>query len=855
MTQAIDISKHTPMMQQYLKIKAEHSDMLVFYRMGDFYELFYDDAKRASELLSITLTQRGASGGNAIPMAGVPYHAVEGYLAKLVKQGQSVAICEQIGDPATTKGIVERKVVRVVTPGTVTDESLLEEKQDNLLAAIAHHGDKFGLASLDITSGRFNILQMEGKSHLQSELERLKPAEILVSEGFDESALQLKSAVKKRPAWDFELDASMRLLIQQFQTKDLTCFNCEDKPLAIAAAGCLLKYAQETQRAALPHIRSLRVEQQDEAVLLDNHTRKNLELLQNLSGGSEHTLVSILDTTATPMGGRLLRRWIARPLRERKVLQNRLNAIDNLLTSHRYEEINELLKGIGGMERIMARIALKSARPRDLCQLRTALGLLPKIQKEMTELTAPLLKSLQKQISEFPIIHDLLSKAIIENPPMLIRDGGVIAEGYNEELDKLRNLSDHASQYLIDLETRERESTGLSTLKVGYNRVHGYYIEISRQQSEQAPTEYVRRQTLKNVERFITPELKKFEDEVLSSRERALSLEKSLYETLLDTLLRDLVPLQDCAAGIAELDVLVCLAERAISLNYSRPKLTDKQGIYIEAGRHPVVEQVLPEPFIPNDTQFNAERKMLMITGPNMGGKSTYMRQTALITLLAHIGSYVPAKSAIIGQVDRIFTRVGASDDLASGRSTFMVEMTETASILHNATDKSLVLIDEIGRGTSTYDGLSLAWACAAYLAAELKPYTLFATHYFELTQLVATYESIVNVHMDAMEHGENIVFLHKVNEGPANKSYGIQVAKLAGIPAKVLKKAQQKLRLLEAAGFSDPNKEAPPEQASLFVAEPEASPALDTLRALDPDSLSPKQALEHLYKLKLLLD
>jgi DNA mismatch repair protein MutS len=842
------------MMQQYLKIKAEHSDMLVFYRMGDFYELFYEDAKKASELLSITLTQRGASGGNAIPMAGVPYHAVENYLAKLVKQGQSVAICEQIGDPAATKGIVERKVVRVVTPGTVTDESLLEEKQDNLLASIAHHGDKFGLASLDITSGRFNILQMEGKSHLQGELARIKPAEILVSEGFDESILQLKTVIKKRPAWDFELDASMRLLIQQFQTKDLTCFNCQDKPLAIAAAGCLLKYVQETQRVALPHIRSLRVEQQDEAVLLDNHTRKNLELLQNLGGGSEHTLVSILDSTATPMGGRLLRRWIARPLRDREILQGRLHSIDNLLTSHRYEDINELLKGIGGMERILARVALKSARPRDLCQLRAALKLLPKIQKEMMELAAPLLKSLQKQINEFPMIHELLSNAIIENPPMLIRDGGVIATGYNEELDKLRNLSDNASQYLIDLETQEREKTGLSTLKVGYNRVHGYYIEISRLQSENAPTEYVRRQTLKNAERFITPELKKFEDEVLSSRERALSLEKSLYETLLDTLLHDLVPLQDCAAGIAELDVLVCLAERAISLNYSRPELTDKQGIYIEAGRHPVVEQALSEPFIPNDTQFNAGRKMLMITGPNMGGKSTYMRQTALITLLAHIGSYVPAKSAIIGPVDRIFTRVGAADDLAGGRSTFMVEMTETAGILHNATEQSLVLIDEIGRGTSTYDGLSLAWACAAYLADELKPFTLFATHYFELTQLVKTYENITNVHLDAMEHGEDIVFLHKVSEGPANKSYGIQVARLAGIPAKVLKNAQQKLHLLETGDFSEVKKEVVPEQADLFMAEPESSPALDSLRSLDPDSLSPKQALEHLYKLKQLL-
>lgn len=850
-----EIQQHTPMMQQYLKIKAEHSDMLLFYRMGDFYELFFDDAKRASQLLNITLTHRGQSGGSPIPMAGVPYHAVEGYLAKLVKLGESIAICEQIGDPAASKGVVERKVARIITPGTITDELLLDEKLDNLLVAISNHGDQFGIASLDITSGRFHILQVEGRSHLQGEIERIKPAEILVPEGFAENNLSYKTAIKKRPVWDFELDSGIRLLLEQFQTKDLSCFGCNDQPLALAAAGCLLKYAKETQRAALPHINSLRVEQPDEAILMDSHTRRNLELLNNFQGGHDHTLISILDTSTTPMGSRLLKRWLSRPLRSRELIQQRLQAVDNLLATHRYTDVQEILKGVGGMERIIARIALKSARPRDLSQLRHALSLLPLIQDLLTELQAPLLKQLKKQIQEFPMIYELLSKAIVENPPMLIRDGGVIAEGYHAELDELRNLSENASQYLLDLEKREQEKTRLSTLKVGYNRVHGYYIEISRQQSEKAPADYTRRQTLKNVERFITPELKKFEDKILSSNERALALEKSLYDTLLDTLLVDLIPLQDCAAGIAELDVLACLAERAVSLHYCRPQLTERSGIYIEAGRHPVVEVVLQEPFISNDTQFNSDRKILMITGPNMGGKSTYMRQTALITLLAHIGSYVPAKQAVIGPIDRIFTRVGAADDLASGRSTFMVEMTETANILHNATENSLVLIDEIGRGTSTYDGLSLAWATAAFLAETIKPFTLFATHYFELTQLSKQYPMIVNVRLDAIEHADHIVFLHKVSDGSADKSYGLQVAKLAGIPKQVIQLAKSKLSQLETSN----NKKALLHneqmfQQDLFAIAAEPQPALEALKKLQPDALSPKQALEELYRLKQML-
>jgi len=802
-TDSADLAKHTPMMQQYWRIKSEHPDTLLFYRMGDFYELFFDDATRAAKLLNITLTHRGSANGKPIPMAGVPYHAAENYLAKLIKQGESVAICEQTSDPALTKGtkgVVEREVVRIITPGTITDEAFLEEKTDNLLASLYQHGDKFGIATLDLSTGQFNILQVEGRSELMSELERLRPAELLVAEGFDESIiLSCKSAIQKRPSWDFELDSSIRILIQQFQTKDLEAFGCNDQPLAVSAAGCLLKYAQETQRSALPHIRNLQVQHQDDSVIVDANSRRNLELITNLQGGHDHTLVSVLDSNATPMGSRLLRRWISRPLRQQQILHQRQDAIALLVKTRKYEELHDLMRTIGGMERIISRIALKSARPRGLAQLRHALSILPQLQSYLKELNSDLLKQLTKQINEFPVIHELLSTAIIEEPPLLIRDGGVIANGYNAELDELRNLNENGSQYLVALEKQEREKTGLSTLKVGYNRVHGYYIEISRLQSDKAPIEYTRRQTLKNTERFITPELKKFEEKILSSRERALALEKSLYDTLLETLLRDLTALQDCAAGIAELDVISSLAERAVSLNLVQPQLTSHAGIAIQGGRHLVVEQVLTKPFIPNDTILNKECRILLITGPNMGGKSTYMRQTALITLLAHIGSFVPAKEAVIGMVDRIFTRIGASDDLASGRSTFMVEMTETANILHNATDKSLVLIDEIGRGTSTYDGMSLAWACAAYIAKNIKSFTLFATHFFELTHLADKFDGIKNIHLDAMEHNENIVFLHKVSDGPASKSYGIQVAKLAGIPDEVIEQAKLKLGQLES--------------------------------------------------------
>ena len=849
------LEQHTPMMQQYLRIKAEHPNELVFYRMGDFYELFYDDAKKASQLMDVTLTARGKSGGNPIPMAGIPYHAAEGYLAKLVKLGESVAICEQIGDPATSKGPVERQVVRIVTPGTISDEALLDERRDNLLAAVAHHQGQFGIATLDIGSGRFLVLEVSDTESLQSELQRLNPAELLVDADFPHpEIIQQRAGVRHRQPWEFEQDTARRQLTDQFGTKDLMGFGCDHLPLALAAAGCLLQYARETQRTALPHIRTISHENRDDSVILDAATRRNLELDTNLNGGPENTLLSVLDNTSTAMGGRLLCRWINRPLRNLSVLQGRQQALAELRLDYHYEALVEQLKNIGDMERILGRLALRSARPRDLTRLNQSLATLPAIQSALSASESECLQQLLIQASEFPETVDLLTRAIIDNPPVVIRDGGVIAEGYDSELDELRNISANAGQYLVDLETREKERTGIATLKVGYNRVHGYYIEISRAQSDQAPADYIRRQTLKNAERFITPELKEFEDKALSAKSRALTREKTLYQALIETLNEQLLPLQDCAAAISELDVLVNLAERADTLNLAAPTLIEQSGMDITGGRHPVVEQVLDSPFVANDLRLDDQRRMLVITGPNMGGKSTYMRQAALIVLLAHIGSCVPAQSASIGLVDRIFTRIGSSDDLAGGRSTFMVEMTETANILHNATERSLVLMDEVGRGTSTFDGLSLAWACAVQLAEKVRAFTLFATHYFELTNLSDKTFSVANVHLDATEYNDDLVFLHSIQEGPASQSYGIQVAKLAGIPPEVIILARQELASLEAGAHPTvkpgATETAHPVQSELF-SDPIASALLDAISAVNPDELSPREALEKLYALK----
>lgn len=840
------IKPHTPMMQQYVRIKADYPDTLLFYRMGDFYELFYEDAQKVARLLDITLTARGQSAGKPIPMAGVPFHAAESYIAKLLRQGLSIAICEQIGDPKTSVGPVERQVVRVLTPGTVSDAAFLEDTQDNLLVAMHSEQNRFGIATLDISTGRFQLLEVHGLEALSGELERLKPTEFLISE--DCSISFTRKGLCRRPPWEFELETSLRLLTQQLQTHDLAGFGCLDMSVALCAAGCLLQYVKETQRATLPHIRAILVERREDSIILDAATRRNLELISNLSGGPENTLVSVFDQTATAMGSRLLKRWINRPLRDQTILKSRQEAIQDFLQDRQYLSIHSLLEGVCDLERILSRVALKTARPRDLVELRGTLHLLPELQKTLHNCSTPLIQKLAQYIREFPDMHALLAKAIIENPPVTIRDGGVIALGYDKELDELLTLSEHAGSYLMELEEREKNRSGLSSLKVGYNRVHGYYIEISRVQAQSAPSDYIRRQTLKNAERFITPELKAFEDKALSSREKALGREKELYEELLGKILLELKPLQESAEAIAELDVLTNLAERADTLNLCCPELTKDPGIDIIGGRHPVVETVLDQPFVPNDVHLHEKERMLVITGPNMGGKSTYMRQIALIVLLAHMGSFIPAKKARIGSVDRIFTRIGAADDLASGRSTFMVEMTETAAILHNATSQSLVLMDEIGRGTSTFDGLSLAFACAEFLAREVKAFTLFATHYFELTSLADKIPTVKNVHFDATEHGEKIIFLHTVNAGPANQSYGIQVAQLAGVPRPVIQLAKQKLHELE-------RHQPEPQQMELFNAVPTKHPVLALLEEIDPDQLSPREALEMMFKLKEVSD
>lgn len=850
-------------MQQFLRIKVQHKNSLLFYRMGDFYELFFDDAKKAAEILDITLTARGKSDGEPIPMCGIPFHAADRYLAKLVEAGVSVAICEQIGDPATSKGPVERQVVRVITPGTVSDEALMDSGRDNGLLAIARKqssdssGDAYGIAMMNISSGRFVLSEVRSTQSLLDEIERLKPAEILIEDTLS-SAYQLivHPAVRKCPSWEFDQDNAVKTLNQHFNTRDLSAFDCADVPAALAAAGCLVQYARDTQQSSLPHIQTLQVEHLNDSVILDAASRRNLEIDTNLSGGRSNTLVAVLDSTSTAMGSRLLSRWLNRPLRNQQTLLARQQVTTALIEDYNFEPLQEQLKQFGDLERILARLGLRSARPRDLAVLRDSLGLLPALQTKLNKIQCPPLSSLATSIAEFPDQVELLSRAIEENPPVVIREGGVIAAGFDEELDELRNLSSNAGQFLVDLEVKEKERTGISTLKVGYNRVHGYYIEVSKGQANgEFPAEYIRRQTLKNAERFITPELKEFEDKVLSAKSKSLAREKDLYEELIETLAVRLIKLQESAQAVAELDVLIAFADRAVNLNYCCPELSDTTGIAIDGGRHPVVEQVSNEDFVANSVMLGDDSRMLIITGPNMGGKSTYMRQTALIVLLALCGSHVPAKSVKLGPIDRIFTRIGSSDDLAGGRSTFMVEMTETANILHNATDSSLVLLDEIGRGTSTFDGLSLAWAAAVFIAQEIRAYTLFATHYFELTSLPETYASIRNVHLDAIEHDNGIVFLHALKEGPANQSYGLQVAQLAGIPSSVITAARQKLQQLEA---QPPKTEttsgvtaAPvaPQQSEMFASEPH--PAVEYLERLEPDEITAKEALSILYELK----
>ncbi len=865
MSTITNLSQHTPMMQQYLRIKSQHPDMLLFYRMGDFYEMFFQDAERGAKLLDITLTHRGHSAGTPIAMAGIPYHAADQYLAKLIKLGECVAICEQIGDPATSKGPVERKVTRIITPGTISDELLLEQKHENLLLAIAEDQNDFGIAYLDITHGHVYIFQCQGSDELLAELDRLHPAEVIISDLFSrKKILPSKQRITSRPMASFDLEHTQNKLCQQFQLDTLDSLIKQHPRLAIIAAGCLLDYVQQTQGMQAPHIHTIAQEQRNTMIMLDAATRRNLEINQNTHGDQDNTLVALYDKTVTAMGSRLFRRWINRPQRQQQIIQKRQHVVQICLERQIHSVIRPVLTKVRDIERILARVALKSARPRDLAQLRQALQQLPEIQKLLKDAPDPTIHQLQQQISTFPEIVALLEKAVIEHPPAIIRDGGVIATGYDEHLDELRGLSENASQFLLKLEQKERDSCKVNNLKIGYNRVHGYYIEIPRSQAQHVPEHYMRRQTLKNYERYITSELKTFEDKILSARSRSLTREKLLYEQLLEQLLLTLRPLQVCAGAIAELDVYCNFAERAEYLQLVRPELSPSPGISITAGRHPVIEQIASNPFIPNDIQLDDQQRMLLITGPNMGGKSTYMRQVAIIVLLTYIGSYIPAQKATIGPIDRIFSRIGAADDLASGRSTFMVEMTETAQILEHSTDQSLVLIDEIGRGTSTFDGMSLAWACAEYLAQDIKAFTLFATHYYELTQLATDNASIRNVHLSASTYQEKIVFHYQVRTGAANRSYGIQVAQLAGVAKSVIAAAQQKLIQLEQhqneavqgeKQIATGDKSAEQQDVEENVADQKQfEPIIEYLNQLQSDQLTPLDALKAIYHLKAML-
>jgi DNA mismatch repair protein MutS len=870
------LSEHTPMMQQYLRIKAEHPDSLVFYRMGDFYELFYDDARRAAKLIDITLTSRGQSAGQPIPMAGVPHHSVDNYLARLVRKGESVAICEQIGDPAKSKGPVERQVVRVITPGTVTDDALLEQRRETLLAALTRaarkDGASFGLAWLDLAAGRFSVMEVDSRAALEAELERLKPAELLVPEDQARELGEITLGEQcVRPPWHFELASASRLLTDQLGTLDLRGFGADDLPLAISAAGALLQYVRDTQKTALPHITTLCVEERGDALHLDAATRRNLEIDASLSGQDSATLFALLDATVTPMGSRNLRRWLNRPLTNQQELRRRYQAIALLVDARRFEGLREPLQAIGDVERTLSRIALRSARPRDLTALRASLAVLPTLRATLRRLEAPLVIELAASISEHTDVVQLLQLAIAEEPSVMLRDGDVIAPGYDAELDELRRISTHTDEFLLELERRERERSGIASLRLSYNRVSGFFIEINRSQADNVPKDYIRRQTVKNAERFITPELKSFEDKVLGAREKALARERELYDIILTQLIDRLGALQATAGALATLDTLAALAERAAQLHWTEPRLVRDTCIEIRGGRHPVVEHFIDGAFVPNDLVLDASRRMLIVTGPNMGGKSTYMRQGALIALLAHVGSFVPADSCVIGPLDRIFTRIGAGDDLAGGRSTFMVEMTEAANILNNATDKSLILMDEIGRGTSTYDGLSLAWAVARHIARVNRSFALFATHYFELTHLAGEIDGIANVHLDATEHRDGIVFLHAVKDGPASRSYGLAVAQLAGVPRETIAAAREYLAALEKGSSASsapltapagrgrapahtPQAQLPLEPPPPLPPDPRLLELEAAVRAVSADDLTPRAALDLVYKLRALL-
>ncbi len=847
---------HTPLMRQYLKIKADYPDALLFYRMGDFYELFYDDAEKAARLLDITLTARGKSDGAPIPMAGVPWHSADQYLARLLKQQVSVAICEQIGDPATSKGPVERKVVRVITPGTLTEETLLTDRAENITAALFENNGRTGVATLEISSGRFRGYEIESGERLDSELTRFNAAQILVGE--NQTSLFNIDNETAIPDWYFDSARAEHILCDLFSTRTLESFDCHRHPLATRSAGALIHYVRDLHEQAIPHIRGIEFESPNSTIVIDTVTRNNLEIEKSQSGQNALSLVGLFDRCATPMGSRMLRRWFNGPTRDVDELRKRHNGVEWLLGNQHYTDLEPILKQVGDMERILSRIAMKSARPRDLVRLKMALGVLPALNKLISDTPSVLIDSLKKGLKARPKICKLLDNAIKDDCPAVIRDGGVLRDDYDSELGQLRHLQRDSSDFLMALERREKKRAGIGNLRVRYNRVHGYYIEIPRSQSEQVPREYIRRQTIKNAERFITPELKEFEDRILSARSKALAREKWLYDQLLETLIPETQELLQCANNLAVMDCLGNFAQCAATLQLTRPELVDYSSLSIRDGRHPVIEQALESRFIANSINLDDQSRMRIITGPNMGGKSTYMRQVAIIALLAHTGCFVPAGSARIGPIDRIYTRIGSADDLAGGRSTFMVEMTEMAHILRNATRDSLVLVDEIGRGTSTYDGLSLAWACARYLANRIRSFTLFSTHYFELTALADHLPGVENVHLDAVEYGQDITFLYSVKQGPASQSYGLQVARLAGVPDEVIEESRTRMRALEeryAGGAEPENPDSVRQTRLLQETRPVEQTVITRLREFSADQTSPLEALNMLYELNRLLE
>ncbi|MYD81063.1 MAG: DNA mismatch repair protein MutS [Gammaproteobacteria bacterium] len=845
------------MIQQYLAIKAQHPDDLLFYRMGDFYELFFDDAVVAAELLEITLTSRGRKSGNPIPMCGVPFHAVDNYLNRLVSMGRSVVICEQVGDPNATRGPVERKVQRIVTPGTLTEDALLDSDRESVLVAISATRSRFrnaGLAWINLSTGSFVGAEVKSYADLVAILESINPTEVLIPEGCTE--VWSDAAQRELDPLRFDHSLGKTSLTKHFGTKDLNGFGFSDKPQAVGAAAAALSYAQDACRQPLDFIDGIQLHANQSTLHMDAQTRRNLEINRRISSPeSSGTLFDVLNFTATPMGSRLLRQWLNEPSAIVEEVHDRHDLVEAILTTKSYNSFTRELRPIGDMHRTVTRVALKSASPRDLQRIKLSAQCYDEIKELISDLGNETEIDKFERLPDLSDISNLIEHAIVEEPPAFVRDGGMIASGFDAELDELRAIRSHASEFLQDLERRERERTGVSTLRVGHNRVHGYYIEVTRTQSAEMPENYVRRQTLKNTERFVTEELWEFEEKYVRSETDALAREKELYSELLTQLEKSASELRVVSEALARVDVLNSFAIAARERGYTRPEFTNEPVLTIEEGKHPVLAANAEMDFVPNSLELNELRRMLVVTGPNMGGKSTYMRQTALIVILAYAGSFVPANRALIGPIDGIFTRIGASDDLSAGQSTFMVEMTETANILHNASSSSLVLLDEIGRGTSTYDGLALAMAVAHAMAQRVQSFTLFSTHYFELTALADNLKTVHNVHLSAIEHNRKVVFLHSVQEGPASQSYGIHVARLAGIPGKVLQQARNQLHRLEQLAIKNGESDYMDLFESHLEQENYDHPVIERLRRLNLDEVSPKSAHDLLYELLEVID